>query len=67
MYADPKRERHTRSRLRRKIQHLKRLVENYRRHIVCSTVVYGTAAGLCLERCYCEAHSAPWFTSWWLF
>lgn len=40
--------------MRQKIQHFKRFVENYRRHIACFVVVYGMAAGLCLERCYCE-------------
>uniref|UniRef100_A0A8C8BVH4 NAD(P)H oxidase (H2O2-forming) n=1 Tax=Oncorhynchus tshawytscha TaxID=74940 RepID=A0A8C8BVH4_ONCTS len=35
-----------------KIQQFKRFVENYRRHIVCFTIVYGITAGLALERCY---------------
>lgn len=61
MYVDPKRERYIRSPVRQKIQHFKRFVENYRRHIVCSTLVYGIAAGLCLERCYCEDDSASSF------
>ncbi|TWW76018.1 Dual oxidase 1 [Takifugu flavidus] len=52
VYVDPRRERYIRSPVRQKIQHFKRFVENYRRHIVCSALVYGMAAGLCLERCY---------------
>lgn len=54
MFVDPKREQPIRSPTRQKIQQFKRLVENYRRHIVCFVVVYGIAAGLFLERCYCE-------------
>lgn len=57
MYVDPKRERYIRSPMRQKIQQFKRFVENYRRHIVCLAVVYGIAAGLFLERCYCECKS----------
>ncbi|CAB1322602.1 unnamed protein product [Coregonus sp. 'balchen'] len=39
-------------RIQQKIQHFKRFVENYRRHIVCFTIVYAITAGVALERCY---------------
>lgn len=54
VYVNPKREQYIRNPIWQKIQQFKRFIENYRRHIVCFIVVYGIAAGLCLERCYCE-------------
>lgn len=59
VYVNPKREQYIRNPLRQKIQQFKRFIENYRRHIVCFIVVYGIAAGLCLERCYCEWKPLP--------
>ncbi|XP_068459768.1 dual oxidase 2 isoform X3 [Clinocottus analis] len=52
VYVRPKREQYIRNPIQQKIQHFKRFIENYRRHIVCFTVVYGIAAGVALERCY---------------
>ncbi|XP_064846206.1 dual oxidase 2-like [Oncorhynchus masou masou] len=52
VYVKPKKERYNRSPVQQKIQQFKRFVENYRRHIVCFTIVYGITAGLALERCY---------------
>lgn len=54
VYVKPKREQYIRNPIQQKIQHFKRFIENYRRHIVCFIVVYGIAAGVALERCYCE-------------
>ncbi|XP_067090540.1 dual oxidase 1 [Osmerus mordax] len=52
VYVKPKRDKYNRNPIQNKIQQFKRFVENYRRHIVCSTIVYGITAGLALERCY---------------
>ncbi|XP_037624041.1 dual oxidase 1 [Sebastes umbrosus] len=52
VYVKPKREQYIRNPVQQKIQHFKRFIENYRRHIVCFMVVYGIAAGVALERCY---------------
>ncbi|XP_075883262.1 dual oxidase 1 [Nelusetta ayraudi] len=52
VYVNPKREQYERNPLWQKVQHFKRFIENYRRHIVCFIVVYAVTAGLCLERCY---------------
>lgn len=54
VYVNPKRKQYVRNPIQQKIQQFKRFVENYRRHIVCFIIVYGIAAGLCLERCYCQ-------------
>lgn len=54
VYVKPKREQYIRNPIQQKIQHFKRFIENYRRHIVCFIVVYGISAGVALERCYCE-------------
>ncbi|CAB1331860.1 unnamed protein product [Coregonus sp. 'balchen'] len=45
VYVKPKKERYNRNPIQQKIQHFKRFVENYRRHIVCFTIVYGITAG----------------------
>uniref|UniRef100_UPI003AAC009E dual oxidase 1 isoform X1 n=1 Tax=Centroberyx gerrardi TaxID=166262 RepID=UPI003AAC009E len=52
VYVNPKREQYKRNPIKQKIQHFKRFVENYRRHIVCFIIVYGIVAGVSLERCY---------------
>ncbi|XP_032379057.1 dual oxidase 1 [Etheostoma spectabile] len=52
VYVKPKREQYIRNPIQQKIQHFKRFIENYRRHIVCFIIVYGIAAGVALERCY---------------
>uniref|UniRef100_A0A3Q4BDG5 NAD(P)H oxidase (H2O2-forming) n=1 Tax=Mola mola TaxID=94237 RepID=A0A3Q4BDG5_MOLML len=52
VYVNPKREQFIRNPIQQKVQQFKRFIENYRRHIVCFIIVYGIAAGLCLERCY---------------
>ncbi|KAL0968670.1 hypothetical protein UPYG_G00269980 [Umbra pygmaea] len=52
VYVNPKKEHYKRTLIQQKIQHFKRFVENYRRHIVCFIVVYGITAGVALERCY---------------
>lgn len=54
VYVKPKREQYIRNPIQQKIQHFKRFIENYRRHIVCFMIVYGITAGVALERCYCE-------------
>ncbi|KAM9854893.1 dual oxidase 1 [Aulostomus maculatus] len=52
VYVKPRRERYIRNPVRQKIQHFKRFIENYRRHIVCFIVMYGITAGVALDRCY---------------
>uniref|UniRef100_A0A8C7LWS1 NAD(P)H oxidase (H2O2-forming) n=1 Tax=Oncorhynchus mykiss TaxID=8022 RepID=A0A8C7LWS1_ONCMY len=52
VYVKPKKDRSGRNAVQQKIQHFKRFIENYRRHIVCFTIVYGITAGVALERCY---------------
>ncbi|KAM4619333.1 dual oxidase 1 [Polymixia lowei] len=52
VYVKPKREQYKRNPIKQKIQHFKRFIENYRRHIVCFVIVYGITAGVTLERCY---------------
>uniref|UniRef100_A0A674EPN0 NAD(P)H oxidase (H2O2-forming) n=1 Tax=Salmo trutta TaxID=8032 RepID=A0A674EPN0_SALTR len=52
VYVKPKKDRSNRNAVQQKIQHFKRFIENYRRHIVCFTIVYGITAGVALERCY---------------
>ncbi|XP_062245894.1 dual oxidase 1 [Platichthys flesus] len=52
VYVKPKRDQYIRNPVQQKIQHFKRFIENYRRHIVCFIVVYGIVAGVTLERCY---------------
>uniref|UniRef100_A0A4W6D0R9 NAD(P)H oxidase (H2O2-forming) n=1 Tax=Lates calcarifer TaxID=8187 RepID=A0A4W6D0R9_LATCA len=52
VYVKPKREQYIRNPVQQKIQHFKRFIENYRRHIVCFIIVYGISAGVALERCY---------------
>uniref|UniRef100_A0A665WC44 NAD(P)H oxidase (H2O2-forming) n=1 Tax=Echeneis naucrates TaxID=173247 RepID=A0A665WC44_ECHNA len=52
VYVKPKREQYIRNPVRQKIQHFKRFIENYRRHIVCYMIISGITAGVTLERCY---------------
>eukprot|EP00063_Salmo_salar_P006653 XP_013981488.1 PREDICTED: dual oxidase 2-like [Salmo salar] len=52
VYVKPKKDHSNRNAVQQKIQHFKRFIENYRRHIVCFTIVYGITAGVALERCY---------------
>uniref|UniRef100_A0A8D3BL71 NAD(P)H oxidase (H2O2-forming) n=1 Tax=Scophthalmus maximus TaxID=52904 RepID=A0A8D3BL71_SCOMX len=52
VYVKPKRDQYIRNPVQQKIQHFKRFIENYRRHIVCFITVYGISAGVTLERCY---------------
>uniref|UniRef100_A0A3P8ZIG0 NAD(P)H oxidase (H2O2-forming) n=1 Tax=Esox lucius TaxID=8010 RepID=A0A3P8ZIG0_ESOLU len=58
VYVKPRKEHYNRNPIQQKIQHFKRFVENYRRHIVCFIIVYGITAGVALERCYREFCSA---------
>ncbi|KAJ8272251.1 hypothetical protein COCON_G00111100 [Conger conger] len=51
VFVRPVRERH-RSTFQQRVQQFKRVMENYRRHIVCLGVIYGITAGVALERCY---------------
>ncbi|KAI1904336.1 hypothetical protein AGOR_G00004610 [Albula goreensis] len=52
VYVKPKREKYTKNWLQQKFQQFKRFIENYRRHIVCFTIICGISAGVILERCY---------------
>ncbi|XP_059802599.1 dual oxidase 1-like [Hypanus sabinus] len=51
-FTEAKRERYNRSKVQQKIQHFKRFIENYRRHIICVLIFYGIAAGVFVERAY---------------
>ncbi|XP_055518481.1 dual oxidase 1 [Leucoraja erinacea] len=51
-FTEAKREKYTRSKVQQKIQHFKRFIENYRRHIICVLIFYGIAAGVFVERAY---------------
>uniref|UniRef100_A0A3P8XH77 NAD(P)H oxidase (H2O2-forming) n=1 Tax=Esox lucius TaxID=8010 RepID=A0A3P8XH77_ESOLU len=46
VYVKPRKEHYNRNPIQQKIQHFKRFVENYRRHIVCFIIVYGITAGV---------------------
>ncbi|CAH2273697.1 dual oxidase 2-like [Pelobates cultripes] len=59
IYTEAKRERYESSKIRQKIQQLKRLVENYRRHIVCLTICCGISAGVFAERGYYYGYASP--------
>ncbi|KAG7245490.1 hypothetical protein INR49_010941 [Caranx melampygus] len=52
VYVKPKREQYIRNPVQQRIQHFKRFIENYRRHIVCFMVIFGITAAVTLERCY---------------
>lgn len=54
LYVNPQPERYRGGRVRQHVQQFKRLVENYRRHIVCFCIIFGITAGVALERCWCE-------------
>lgn len=41
--------------LAQKLQQFKRFVENYRRHIVCTTIFSAICVGLFAERAYCKS------------
>lgn len=59
VYVKPKREQYIRNPVRQRIQHFKRFIENYRRHIVCFMVISGITIGVTLERCYRECSTSP--------
>ncbi|XP_063053867.1 dual oxidase 2 [Engraulis encrasicolus] len=52
LYVNPQPERYRGGRVRQHVQQFKRLVENYRRHIVCFCIIFGITAGVALERCW---------------
>ncbi|XP_053317809.1 dual oxidase 2-like isoform X2 [Spea bombifrons] len=59
IYTEARRIKYESSKLRQKIQQLKRLIENYKRHIVCVTIFYGISAGLFAERAYYYGFASP--------
>ncbi|KAG9489487.1 hypothetical protein GDO78_005456 [Eleutherodactylus coqui] len=59
MTFQARREKYESSKIRQKIQQFKRLIENYRRHIVCIVIFYGIAAGLFVERAYYYGFASP--------
>ncbi|OCT87022.1 hypothetical protein XELAEV_18020714mg [Xenopus laevis] len=59
IYTVARREKYETSKIRQKIQQFKRLVENYRRHIVCLVIFYGISAGLFVERAYYYGFASP--------
>ncbi|XP_072004098.1 dual oxidase 1-like [Engystomops pustulosus] len=59
VFTTAKREKYESSKVRQKIQQFKRLIENYRRHIVCLVIFYGISAGLFAERGYYYGFASP--------
>ncbi|KAM4036443.1 dual oxidase 1-like [Anomaloglossus baeobatrachus] len=59
VFTTAKREKYESSKIRQKIQQFKRLIENYRRHIVCLVIFYGISAGLFAERGYYYGFASP--------
>ncbi|KAJ8247813.1 hypothetical protein GJAV_G00250810 [Gymnothorax javanicus] len=52
LFVRPMREKYNRSKLHQWMQQFKRIMENYRRHIVCVAIIYAITAAVTLERCY---------------
>ncbi|XP_056428537.1 dual oxidase 1-like isoform X2 [Hyla sarda] len=59
VFTTARREKYESSKIRQKIQQFKRLIENYRRHIVCLVIFYGISAGLFTERGYYYGFASP--------
>ncbi|KAM4748977.1 dual oxidase 1-like [Rhinophrynus dorsalis] len=59
IYTEAKRAKYESSKVRQKIQQFKRLIENYRRHIVCLVIFYGISLGLFAERAYYYGFGTP--------
>ncbi|XP_063782342.1 dual oxidase 2-like [Pseudophryne corroboree] len=59
VYTTARREKYESSKIRQKIQQFKRLIENYRRHIVCIVIFFGISAGLFAERGYYYGFASP--------
>ncbi|XP_044130157.1 dual oxidase 1-like [Bufo gargarizans] len=59
LFTTARREKYESSKIRQKIQQFKRLIENYRRHIVCIVIFYGISAGLFAERGYYYGFASP--------
>ncbi|OCT89499.1 dual oxidase 2 [Xenopus laevis] len=59
IYTVARRDKYETSKIRQKIQQYKRLVENYRRHIVCLVIFFGISAGLFVERAYYYGFASP--------
>uniref|UniRef100_A0A8C5KNQ4 NAD(P)H oxidase (H2O2-forming) n=1 Tax=Jaculus jaculus TaxID=51337 RepID=A0A8C5KNQ4_JACJA len=58
LFTEAHREKFQRSRRHQTVQHFKRFIENYRRHIGCVAVFYGISGALFLERAYYYAFAA---------
>ncbi|KAL8197165.1 UNVERIFIED_CONTAM: Dual oxidase 2, partial [Gekko kuhli] len=54
LYTEARREKYHRGLVHQKIQHFKRFIENYRRHIICVVIFSAITAGVFAERAYCE-------------
>uniref|UniRef100_A0A8C5UCB1 NAD(P)H oxidase (H2O2-forming) n=1 Tax=Malurus cyaneus samueli TaxID=2593467 RepID=A0A8C5UCB1_9PASS len=59
LYTEAQRKKYERSRVQQKMQDFKRLVENYRRHIVCIVLFSAITAGVFAERAYYYAFASP--------
>ncbi|XP_075711304.1 dual oxidase 1-like [Rhinoderma darwinii] len=59
VFTTARREKYESSKIRQKMQQFKRLIENYRRHIVCIVIFYGISAGLFVERGYYYGFASP--------
>ncbi|XP_046509346.1 dual oxidase 2 isoform X3 [Equus quagga] len=59
LYTEALQEKMQRGLLAQKLQQFKRFVENYRRHIVCTTIFSAICVGLFAERAYYYAFASP--------
>ncbi|XP_072258371.1 dual oxidase 2-like [Pyxicephalus adspersus] len=59
IYTTARREKYESSKVRQKIQQFKRLIENYRRHIICMAIFCGISAGVFTERAYYYGFASP--------
>ncbi|KAM5172929.1 dual oxidase 1-like isoform 2-T2 [Mantella aurantiaca] len=59
VYTTARREKYESSKVRQKIQQFKRLIENYRQHIICIVIFYGISAGVFTERAYYYGYASP--------
>ncbi|XP_069837963.1 dual oxidase 2-like isoform X3 [Dendropsophus ebraccatus] len=59
VFTTARRGKYESSKIRQKIQQFKRLIENYKRHIVCMVIFYGISAGVFAERGYYYGFASP--------
>ncbi|XP_015262377.1 PREDICTED: dual oxidase 2-like [Gekko japonicus] len=59
LYTEARREKYHRGLVHQKIQHFKRFIENYRRHIICVVIFSAITAGVFAERAYYYGFASP--------